>query len=305
MQALGYAKHWEAVAEFFAAHGAVLLLDPEGPNQIAAYREDLPGLRPAWLRRGDYGDKTLKWAIQVQGWVNLVHEVAHILQAGRLDEDSGFEYARVPLRLDRARDRAYLFDELCACALSCDFYAEYPDPPESVRSQAHRLEPSPGLGSGLGSDLCDESRRKLWFAEQVDILPVFYGLEERSRAEFVTTIQDCLRDYAAEMNFAEGRAYDRWARFWRGMSQDLQPGISAGRQRQDAELQDLFSGISTVELLAGIKPSVQQEGAMPDLGGGASGAEDVGLEGSASRIWHYWRGYAADVLAEVPASEDG
>lgn len=147
---------------FFERNDARVWLDPGGENSI----------RAASTGQGH------AWQVRVQGWPNLVHELAHVLQSGKLDEDSGFEYHLVPLCLDRPRGRGYLWDELCACALSCAWGRERAD------------------GSWVGA----------WFKEQVDILPVFFG-DEGDPQRFLAKVDRCLAEHAWELVRAQARLW--------------------------------------------------------------------------------------------------
>ncbi|RMG94633.1 MAG: hypothetical protein D6705_15710 [Deltaproteobacteria bacterium] len=82
------------------------------------------------------------FVVEVEGTANLVHEIAHALVAGRLEDDHGFDYGKIPVDPTRAEGRAILFDELTACAMSCAF----------SRRDVHA-----------------------WFREQIGIQHVFYG----------------------------------------------------------------------------------------------------------------------------------
>lgn len=148
---------------FLHRHGAQVWLDPSGENSIRA------------APRGS----GFRWRVCVQGWPNLVHELAHVLQSGKLDEDSGFEYQLVPLDLGSAKGRRYLWDELCACALSCAW----------------------------GRRCYDEAWVRSWFQEQVEILPVFFG-DEAAPQRFVQRVSRSLMKHAQEVARAQ---YRLWA----------------------------------------------------------------------------------------------
>ena len=83
------------------------------------------------------------YVVEVQGLPNLVHELVHALVHGGLDDDHGFPYGEIPLNLARADHRALMWEELACCWLSSAF--------------VH-------VGSAAS-----------WFAQQVEILPIFYG----------------------------------------------------------------------------------------------------------------------------------
>lgn len=157
------AKVWR----FFERQRTQVWLDPEGENFIRAQSPS-----PA------QGKTRADWQVCVQGWPNLVHELAHVLQSGKLDEDSGFEYQLVPLDLSQARGRGYLWDELGACALSCAWSAGY-------RSE----------------DWVQD-----WFCEQVEILPVFFG-DEAQPQRFLEKVDRCMREHAEELAFCQARLW--------------------------------------------------------------------------------------------------
>lgn len=182
---------------FLQRQGVQVWLDPAGENLIRA--------APA--------GSGYRWQVCVQGWPNLVHELAHVLQAGSLGEDSGFEYHLVPLDLGTARGRRYLWDELGACALSCAWAGRHADP-AWVRT---------------------------WFQEQVEILPVFFG-DEAQPQRFVDKVNQCLIDHACELALAQSRLWalahdlDDCDRPGRARALSF-PGLSTARD--DAALEDL------------------------------------------------------------------
>lgn len=145
--------------EFLDGQRVRVRLDPAGENLIH------------WCGRGSGF-----WEVQVQGWPNLVHELAHLLQAGSLGEDSGFEYHLVPLDLEDPRGRGYLWDELGACALSCAWGRDCP-----VWEDA-------------------------WFAEQVEILAVFFGDEDNPQ-RFFRRVDRCMQRHSAELRWAQARLW--------------------------------------------------------------------------------------------------
>ena len=57
---------------------------------------------------------TPKALVQAEGLPNLLHELAHAVQAGCLADDYGIDYTAIPFDLDTAAGRAVLWDEL-AC----------------------------------------------------------------------------------------------------------------------------------------------------------------------------------------------
>ena len=83
----------------------------------------------------------------VEGLPNLLHELAHAALFGGLADDHGFDYGRIPLQIERDSDRRLLWEEFAAAVLSCAY-----------------LEALPATIDA-------------WFAEQVEIQGVFYGLD--------------------------------------------------------------------------------------------------------------------------------
>ncbi len=122
--------------------------------------------------------------VLVAGVPNLMHEFAHAAQRGELADDHGFDYNLIPLRLERAEDRRYLWEELASTVLSCAYLdAE---------------------GAALDA----------WFAEQIEIQGVFYGVEDDLEA-LRALLDQALRTYKDEAEGALERAYRacyRWLR---------------------------------------------------------------------------------------------
>jgi hypothetical protein len=91
----------------------------------------------------------LDWVVEAQGLPNLIHEFIHALFLGRLADDHGFDYGKIPLDVEQPEHRALLWEELACCALSSSTCAPlYP----------------PGFA-------------RAWFTEQFEIQGVFHGLE--------------------------------------------------------------------------------------------------------------------------------
>ena len=103
--------------------------------------------------------------VRAQGLPNLVHEFVHVLHAGGLADDHGIDYGRIPFDLATSAGRAVLWDELSCCVTSCMY-------------------------------LSRDADIDAWFAEQLEIQPVFYGAEHRP-ARFwqqVDRLVDAYRD---------------------------------------------------------------------------------------------------------------
>ncbi len=111
----------------------------------------VPDPFPAWEGAGA-PDVPVSVVIEVEGLPNLVHEVGHLLARRVLDHDHGIDYHAIPYDLGSEPGRAVLWEEMACCALSCGY------------------GPDPGTPR-------DPAWVDAWFAEQVEIQPVFYGLE--------------------------------------------------------------------------------------------------------------------------------
>jgi hypothetical protein len=125
-----------------------------------------------------------------QGLPNLLHELAHAVQAGVLDDDWGIDYGEIPFDLDTARGRRVLWEELACCVTSCAF----------VHARA------------AGESRSQMRARVLaWFREQVDIQPVFYGMEADPVA-FWAKLEGLARTHPDEVDAVLDRAYRNIAR---------------------------------------------------------------------------------------------
>ena len=129
--------------------------------------------------------------VRVEGLPNLLHEVGHLMSARVLDDDHGIDYQAIPFDLDTEAGRAVLFEELACCTLSCGYPRSLTDPAAWAWADA-------------------------WFAEQVEIQPVFYGLEE-TPDRFWERVAEVYRDHAelceatVDRAFAQTEALLRWA----------------------------------------------------------------------------------------------
>ena len=127
--------------------------------------------------------------VQAEGLPNLLHELAHAVQAGCLADDYGIDYTAIPFDLETAAGRAVLWDELACCVTSCAYL------------QAHGRASRAGRGpSAIAAEV------DAWFREQVEIQPVFYGLEHDPPA-FVERVAALLHTHAAEAQAVLDRAY--------------------------------------------------------------------------------------------------
>lgn len=147
----------------------------------------------------------LPWVeIQVQGLPNLLHECVHVVLAERLDHDHGIDYRAIPFDLGTVTGRQVLWDELSCCVVSCAYMCR-PD--------------------------CDAAV-DAWFVEQLEIQPVFYGLESDPPLFFrrvAAYLQSDRKTYRATL----ARAYRRVASLleWVGAP----PEIAHPPQRLSAE----------------------------------------------------------------------
>lgn len=141
--------------------------------------------------------------VRVEGLPNLLHEVGHLMLARVLDDDHGIDYQAIPFDLGTEAGRAVLFEELACCTLSCGY-------------------PRPLLDSTAWA------WADAWFAEQVEIQPVFYGLEDAPE-RFWSRVEAVYRDHAQCCEATVARAFDRTESLlrWAGAS----AGVAAPAQR--------------------------------------------------------------------------
>ncbi len=165
----------EWISRALARRGGRVLLGPELDNLVRRCPPD-----------ADVGSN-VRFVVESQGLPNLLHELFHAAGLGRLEDDHGFDYGRIPCDVAAADGRRTLFDELCCCTLSCAW--------------THDVA-SPG---GRG-------RIDAWYAEQVEIQPVFYGHDERPEA-FVRVVSAVVAGHAPELR-AMCRLLDARARAW-------------------------------------------------------------------------------------------
>lgn len=129
--------------------------------------------------------------VRVEGLPNLLHEVGHLVLARVLDDDHGIDYQAIPFDLGTAQGRAVLFEELACCTISCGYPRPLRDPQAWAWADA-------------------------WFAEQVEIQPVFYGWEDDPEG-FWSTVDATYEAHAetceavVETAYARTEALLRWA----------------------------------------------------------------------------------------------
>lgn len=119
--------------------------------------------------------------IRAQGTPNLLHETVHLVLAECLDHDHGIDYSAIPFDLNSPSGRQVLADELACCVVSCGYIAD------------------------RGCSEVDA-----WFAEQLEIQPVFYGLEGRFEA-FIDRIR-AVASTSTTIEDTVERAYTRCVR---------------------------------------------------------------------------------------------
>ncbi len=148
---------WAARA--FATLGAEVVIADGDDNLIRSRRPDDPGALP--------------FVVVAAGLPNLMHELAHAVQAGRLADDYGFDYSQIPLDVADASRRALLWDELACAVISC----------------AHG----------------DPGEVDAWFKEQVEIQGVFYGREDGE--DFASFVEATRARHPGELEARLAAAY--------------------------------------------------------------------------------------------------
>lgn len=123
-------------------------------------------------RPGDPGDRP--FVVVASGLPNLLHEVVHALLFGRLADDHGFDYNKIPLDLADAGDRRLLWEELACCVVSCAY------------------------GEPAAADA--------WFKEQVEIQGVFHGVPDDLEA-FAARVEGAIAAYPGELEAVVAGAY--------------------------------------------------------------------------------------------------
>jgi len=198
---------FDAVVGVLREMGGSVHLDPHGENLVRRRRATEVGECP--------------FVVEVQGWPNLMHEFVHILALGYLEEDSGFNYGWIPLDVTQTLHRKCLWEELSCCVISCNYMSFFP----TEQSKA----PFDCRDSMTMAKVLQQTQTVIrWFSEQIEILPVFYGLEANP-AEFVTLIENCTRTHGRELNEIydrlQHRVYESIAAT--GLSTDLLQSLSS------------------------------------------------------------------------------
>lgn len=123
-------------------------------------------------RPGDPGDRP--WIVVASGLPNLLHEIVHALLFGRLADDHGFDYNKIPLDLADPGDRRLLWEELACCVVSCAY------------------------GEPAAADA--------WFKEQVEIQGVFHGVPDDVEA-FARRVEGAVAQHPEELAATIEEAY--------------------------------------------------------------------------------------------------
>ena len=140
--------------------GGEVIIHTSDDNLVRSRRDGDPGSAP--------------FIVEAAGLPNLLHELVHVLQFGRLADDHGLDYSQIPYDLERAEHRRILWDELACCVISCAY-----------------LEPE---------------QEAEWFAEQVGIQGVFYGHDDDPEG-FLGAVDAAVLRHGAELSRVLGEAY--------------------------------------------------------------------------------------------------
>lgn len=171
-------------ARILADMGAEVVIHTEDDNLVRSRRPGDPGAAP--------------FIIAAAGLPNLLHELVHVLQAGRLADDHGIDYGQIPYDLTSAAHRRILWEELSCCVVSCAY-----------------LEVEAEAG---------------WFAEQVGIQGVFYGYDDDPDG-FLEAVDRALTAHRPELEEVLADAYRAVETRLRGVG--APPGLAVPRARLD------------------------------------------------------------------------
>lgn len=149
-----------AAGRVLTAMGAEVIIHSLDDNLVRSRQPGDPGEAP--------------FIVAAAGLPNLLHELVHVLQAGRLADDHGLDYGQIPYDLRRAEHRRILWDELACCVISCAY-----------------LEPE---------------QEAAWFAEQVGIQGVFYGHDD-DPVGFLAAVDEAVREHGGELTAVLQAAY--------------------------------------------------------------------------------------------------
>ncbi len=149
-----------AAGSVLTAMGAEVVIHSLDDNLVRSRQPGDPGEAP--------------FIVAAAGLPNLLHELVHVLQAGRLADDHGLDYGQIPYDLGRAEHRRILWDELACCVISCAYL--------------------------------EAEQEAAWFAEQVGIQGVFYGYDD-DPADFLAAVDRAVDAHGAELELVLKDAY--------------------------------------------------------------------------------------------------
>jgi hypothetical protein len=149
-----------AVGSVLTAMGAEVVIHSLDDNLVRSRQAGDPGEAP--------------FIVAAAGLPNLLHELVHVLQAGRLADDHGLDYGQIPYDLGRVEHRRILWDELACCVISCAYL--------------------------------EAEQESAWFAEQVGIQGVFYGFDDDS-AGFLAAVERAVCAHGGELDAVLKDAY--------------------------------------------------------------------------------------------------
>jgi hypothetical protein len=133
-----------------------------------------------WIRRDPAADGDApRFEVVVHGLANLLHELVHAAQHGRLADDHGVDYGLIPFDLGDPAVRRLVWEEMAAAVISCAYL--------------------PGDAAAIDG----------WFAEQVEIQGIFHGLAAADLEGLRRRLDDLLIGFADEAEAALERAYSR------------------------------------------------------------------------------------------------
>lgn len=149
-----------AAGSVLTAMGAEVVIHSLDDNLVRSRQPGDPGEAP--------------FIVAAAGLPNLLHELVHVLQAGRLADDHGLDYGQIPFDLGRVEHRRILWDELACCVISCAYL--------------------------------EAEQEAAWFAEQVGIQGVFYGYDD-DPADFLAAVDRAVFAHGAELELVLKDAY--------------------------------------------------------------------------------------------------
>lgn len=140
--------------------GGEVVIHTRDDNLVRSRRDGDPGCAP--------------FIVEAAGLPNLLHELVHVLQFGRLADDHGLDYGQIPFDLADPAQRRHLWEELACCVVSCAY-----------------LEPA---------------AEAPWFAEQVGIQGVFFG-HEADEPGFLAVVDRVVTAHGTELEAVIAAAY--------------------------------------------------------------------------------------------------